>query len=270
MCQTCLGSRAPRSPSPTKLNAMTVRGIAAPGAVTRCGATKRKCRPSPIIDPHDGAGGATPRPRKESPASATMARAIPKVASTRIGESALGRMCRRRRRAGELPTARADSTNSLVLTESTCARITRAYPTHPRIERAKRTFPNEGPRTAAMPMASRIPGNASRTSQAPVKIRAAAPPRKPASDPTGSPRGERAPDGAQPHGEREACPVDQPGKDVAPELVLSQPVGSGRTRQSLVELLRARVARRGHRREGGGGEEQGEPGHPGGRPPGPG
>src|SRR3990170_4947325 len=187
MCQSCLGSRASRSPSPTKLNAMTVRRIAAPGAVTRCGATKRKCRPSPIIDPHDGAGGATPRPRKESPASATMARAIPKVASTRIGESALGRMCRRRRRAGELPTARADSTNSLVLTESTCARITRAYPTHPRIERAKRTFPNEGPRTAAMPMASRIPGNASRTSQAPVKIRSAAPPRKPASDPTASP-----------------------------------------------------------------------------------
>src|SRR5512140_398555 len=180
-------SRASRSPSPTKLNAITVRRIAAPGAVTRCGAMNRKCRPSPIIDPHDAAGGATPRPRKASPAAATMARAIPKVASTRIGEIALGRMWRRRRRAGEPPTARADSTHSLVFTEISCPRITRAYPTHPRTESANRTFPNEGPRTAAIPMASRIPGNASRTSQAPVKIRSATPPRKPAREPAARP-----------------------------------------------------------------------------------
>ena len=81
---------------------------------------------------------------------------------------------------------------------------------------------------------------------------------------------ERDADRSQPHGEREARAVDQPGKDVAPELVLPEPVGGGRPRQPLIERLGKRVARRDHRSEDGGEEEQGEENHPGGGAPVPG
>src|SRR3972149_3598080 len=71
-------SIASRSPSPRKLNAITVIMMASPGTVVRWGATNRKCLPSLIIAPQEGVGGATPRPRKLNPASATIARAIPR------------------------------------------------------------------------------------------------------------------------------------------------------------------------------------------------
>jgi len=71
---------ASRRPSPRKLNAITVIMMARPGTVVRWGATKRKCLPSLIIAPQEGMGGATPSPKKLNPASATIARAIPKVA----------------------------------------------------------------------------------------------------------------------------------------------------------------------------------------------
>src|SRR4030067_245839 len=70
-------SIASRSPSPRKLNAITVIMMASPGTVVRWGATNRKCLPSLIIAPQEGMGGATPRPRKPNPAPAPDPRGDP-------------------------------------------------------------------------------------------------------------------------------------------------------------------------------------------------
>src|SRR5205807_2520858 len=65
-----------------------------PGKVEIHHALSRYSRPSWIIPPHDGVGGWMPRPRKESVASSTIARASSSVATTTSDESTLGRMWR--------------------------------------------------------------------------------------------------------------------------------------------------------------------------------
>src|SRR3989304_5561765 len=180
-------SMASRRPSPRKLNAITVIMMARPGTVVRWGATKRKCLPSLIIAPQEGVGGATPRPRKLSPAPATIARAIPKVASTMTGEIAFGRMWTRRRRAGGVPTALADWTNSISRILRICPRMSRAYPTQPRADKAMRTLRSEGPRTEVIAMARRIPGKAKGMPASRMKGWSTFPAKTPAADPTRSP-----------------------------------------------------------------------------------
>src|SRR5262249_19726368 len=68
----CRGSVEARSRSPTKLNASTVRNIAAAGRNAIDGAVSRLSRPSAIMPPQLGAGGGTPRPKKLNAPSTTM------------------------------------------------------------------------------------------------------------------------------------------------------------------------------------------------------
>jgi hypothetical protein len=66
-----LGSRAKRSPSPTKLKQSDVMEIISPGTVATWGATPRTVLPSLTIIPQSGIGGETPSPRKLKPAEKT-------------------------------------------------------------------------------------------------------------------------------------------------------------------------------------------------------
>ena len=53
--------------------------MASPGIVATCGATSRRSRPVETMRPHDGVGGWTPSPRKDSAASTRMAFAMKRV-----------------------------------------------------------------------------------------------------------------------------------------------------------------------------------------------
>src|SRR5713226_11400 len=72
-----------------------------PGNVEIHQAESRYSRPSCTMPPQDGVGGWMPRPRKESVASSTMARANSRVAITTIEESTLGSTWRSTTRASE-------------------------------------------------------------------------------------------------------------------------------------------------------------------------
>ena len=97
-----------------------------PGQVEIHHAESRYSRPSCTIPPQDGVGGWMPRPRNESVASSTMARASSRVAMTTMEESTLGSTWRSTTRASEPPRAWIDSTNSRERRTSTCERRMRA------------------------------------------------------------------------------------------------------------------------------------------------
>src|SRR4051812_36679486 len=83
-------------------------------------------RASDSIRPHEVVGGWTPKPRNDSVDSVTTAAAMARVAFTRIGPMVLGRMWRTTMRPLDAPDARAASTNSFSLIDSTWPRTTRA------------------------------------------------------------------------------------------------------------------------------------------------
>src|SRR5216683_5166033 len=65
------GSSTSRSASPSMLNAKTASEIATPGHTAIHGARYMYVRPEPeSIEPHDGYGGGTPKPRNDSADSA--------------------------------------------------------------------------------------------------------------------------------------------------------------------------------------------------------
>ncbi len=70
--------------------------------------------------------GCTPKPRNDSVDSATIAAATLSVRFTMIGPTQFGRMCRMMMRLLDAPDARAASTNSFSLIDSTWPRTTRA------------------------------------------------------------------------------------------------------------------------------------------------
>ena len=132
--------------------------MASAGKTTICGESKRWERASLSMLPQLAAGGGTPRPKKLSVASARTAPAMPMADCTINGCRILGRMWREKMRKSDAPSARAASTNSRSLTASTCARTSRAYPTHPPIESARIRLIMPGPRNATKAIASRMPG----------------------------------------------------------------------------------------------------------------
>ena len=84
------GSKASRTPSPTRFSRDTVTNIAIPGARVRCQAPV--AYPSLKVCPHDGTE-ASPNPKKDKVLSVRIAEATPNVALTRTGPNALGNMC---------------------------------------------------------------------------------------------------------------------------------------------------------------------------------
>ena len=84
--------------------------MAAPGQMAIHGACSRNCWAAFSMVPHEGAGGWTPRPRKDSTASAMIAVGICTVACTTMALMMLGRMCRAITRRSPAPRARAPCT----------------------------------------------------------------------------------------------------------------------------------------------------------------
>ena len=79
--------------------------MARPGGTHIHGIFARICKGRALFSmfPQEGAGGGTPRPKKLNPASERMEEATPKVAETKRGEKALGRIWRNMIRAGLAP-----------------------------------------------------------------------------------------------------------------------------------------------------------------------
>src|SRR5215510_12716134 len=182
-----VGSRRSRSQSPVRLTTIDVSMSTMPGAVEIHQAESRYSRPSCTMPPHDGVGGWTPRPRNESVASSTMARASSSVAMTTSEESTLGSTCRAMTRTTEPPRAWMASTNSRERSTSTCERSTRAYVTQPESPMTTIRVGKLGPSTAMMPIASRMNGNASWASASVMIMLSVQPPRKPATSPRVAP-----------------------------------------------------------------------------------
>src|SRR5262249_18407343 len=76
----CVGSRASRSASPTRLNDSASTTIAMPGKNTSHGAPRKKDWLSKMMLPQEGVGGRTPTPRNDSIASNITVVAMPSVA----------------------------------------------------------------------------------------------------------------------------------------------------------------------------------------------
>src|SRR5215211_9348100 len=97
------------------------------------------------MPPHEGLGGGTPRPRKDSDASARIAPPIVTDATTMIGAETLGRMCWKTIRTGHAPTTRAASTYGSVLIASVAERTIRQAAGRMPSESAQMMFHMLGP-----------------------------------------------------------------------------------------------------------------------------
>src|SRR5437879_2198014 len=106
------GSRASRSPSPSKLKASVVAKRNRPGNTIIHQATVKMAPASDSILPQDGVVGGTPIPRKDSAASNRMLFGMIKVVNTRTGAATFGRMSRVMILRLLAPAAAAASTNS--------------------------------------------------------------------------------------------------------------------------------------------------------------
>src|SRR5262249_32255144 len=106
------GSRASRSPSPSRLSPRATTTMHTPGITAVHGASRNSGWALVIITPRDGAGGRMPRPRKDSTASPMIAAGAATVAWTISVLTALGRMCRPSTTASLAPSATAAATKS--------------------------------------------------------------------------------------------------------------------------------------------------------------
>src|SRR6185503_3428637 len=104
------GANTSRRPSPTMLMPSTRAASAVPGMAISQNEKNMKFLASAIISPHDGSGGCTPRPRKESAASSRIAEPDSTVATTiRCGKT-LGRISPASTRSRPAPAASAAAT----------------------------------------------------------------------------------------------------------------------------------------------------------------
>src|ERR1019366_3517284 len=106
------GSRASRSPSPSRLIASTVSASKMPGNRMMWNATATKLRPSAIMLPQLGICAGTPTPRNDSADSMSTADAAMKVACTTSGAVMFGSTWRHRISGSRVPIACAASTKS--------------------------------------------------------------------------------------------------------------------------------------------------------------
>src|SRR5207244_978900 len=119
------GSRASRSPSPTRLKASVVANRKSPGKTIIHQATVKIDPASESILPQDGVVGGTPMPRKESAASNRMLFGMIRVVNTSTGAKTFGSTSRVMIRRSLAPAARAASTNSFSRRRRTSPRTNR-------------------------------------------------------------------------------------------------------------------------------------------------
>jgi hypothetical protein len=119
------GSRASRNPSPRRFNKLTVKKIANPGA--KIIIHDPVVRPVFRICPQLGRV-ISPSPKKLIVDSVKMADATPKVADTKTGPMALGRICLKIIVLSRKPDALADATKSRFFKRRNSPRTKRAGP----------------------------------------------------------------------------------------------------------------------------------------------
>ena len=112
----------------------------------------------------------------DSAASVKIASGMPKVIETTIGVSALGSTWREITRQNPAPRARAPSTNSFSLIDSTWARVCRAMPTHPVRPRAMKMLTSPAPSIDITRITKSRRGKAYITSTKRVSSRSVRPP----------------------------------------------------------------------------------------------
>ena len=105
--------------------ASTVTRMASPGMAHSHHAVRRKVRPAPIMKPQLMTLG-SPRPRKASADSMSIAVATISEPVTRMGESTLGRISRKMMRRSSMPSVTQACTNSRLRMASTSPRTSRA------------------------------------------------------------------------------------------------------------------------------------------------
>ena len=125
-----------------------------PGNREMCQASRIYMRAELRMEPHSGAGGSTPRPRKDSPATLRMVVATPSVPCTITGDRALGTIYRRMMWTSEAPTARAASMYYASFTDRTEERTIRANCGIWDTDRAISRLTRLGPSAATRAMAS--------------------------------------------------------------------------------------------------------------------
>src|ERR1044072_1022611 len=123
-----------------------------------------------IIPPHDGAGGGTPTPRKDSVASNRIAAAIPRVAYTMMIGTRCGKRWRTIIRLSDTPIAVAATTKSLDSTTSDVLYVMRAVAVHRTRAMTTMTSPRLGPTIATSAIATRRAGKARTTSVVRIRI----------------------------------------------------------------------------------------------------
>src|SRR5581483_10871507 len=191
------GSKASRSPSPSRLNARTVMKIAVPGTIRYSGSIWKVPIAELIIAPQDGVGSFTPTPRKESPASNRMFAGISRVAYTRIGASRLGSSSRTMIRPGRAPSERAAATNSRSRSAMVWPRTIRPMYGQEKKPMTTTSTPNRSPlpvspnalsgSTPMMAMAKSSSGKARKTSMTRLMTASIQPPKYPAVTPSSTP-----------------------------------------------------------------------------------
>src|SRR5690606_34398442 len=182
-----LGSLRTRSRSPTRLKAIAVSAIAAPGMATTHQALTTWSRPAATSAPHSADGVWAPTPMKDRPEITRITAATSMVIWTYRVSSEFGRMCRRIRRQRGTPTDRAASTYSWCRVSRTRVRTRRAYPGHQVRESATTAEVRLGPSAAARPSARIIGGNDSPMSQIRIRISSTIRPPNAASVPSTTP-----------------------------------------------------------------------------------
>src|SRR4051812_31389701 len=135
------------------------------------------------MTPQLDVGGLTPRPRKDSPASAPIAYPNASAACTMTGDTTFGKTCLRSIRLSETPTDLAASTNVSSRTASTCERMTRTNPGTKTIAMASDALVRLAPRSAEIARASVSGGNVNNASIQ----RSMIPPRHPPKNPEDGP-----------------------------------------------------------------------------------
>src|SRR5471032_924515 len=162
--RSSFGSSASRKPSPSRLNASTVTKMARLGNNAICGAVTMSARASLSIAPHSGVGGCAPRPRNDRLAAVMIEVPMRIVKYTTTDDMVPGRICRMIIVQSDAPMLRAASIYVSCLSISVLPRTSRANAGMLKMDTAQITLTMPLPRIATTPIASRMPGNANRTS----------------------------------------------------------------------------------------------------------
>src|SRR5262249_9918091 len=174
-CDAVRGLSADPSASPMRLNASTVKNIAAPGNTDSHQALNRKRWPLLSMRPQLMIS-ALLRPKKLKAASSSMACPTNKVPAASAGAKALGMISPAKMANSRVPRQRTASTNSKCLSRITSPRIKRATCGHANSEMTATTCGRPGPDSATISAARMKLGTTWKISDTRMNVRSSTPP----------------------------------------------------------------------------------------------